>query len=63
VPQTTTPVGLRDPHAWLALVAGALLAAVVVIGVRLLDEVVYEDAPGYGTSLWQIEEPQPDEGL
>lgn len=57
------PIGLRDPKGWLALLAGAVLAAAVVLGVRLLDEVVYEDAPGYSTSLWSIEEPETDEGL
>jgi hypothetical protein len=56
-------IGLRDPKGWLALLAGAVLAAAVVLGVRLLDEVVYEDAPGYSTSLWSIEEPETDEGL
>ncbi len=57
------PIGLRDPKGWLALLAGAVLAALVVLGVRLLDEVVYEDAPGYGTSLWSLEEPEVDEDL
>ena len=50
------PIGLRDPKGVLALLAGVLLAALVVLGVRLLDEVVYDEAPGYGTSLWQLEE-------
>ncbi len=50
------PIGLRDPRGWLALLLGMLLAAVVVLGVRVLDEVVYEDAPGYQTSLWTLDE-------
>ena len=58
-----SPIGLRDPKGWLALLAGAVLAALVVLGVRLLDEVVYEDAPGYGTSLWSLEEAEVDEDL
>jgi hypothetical protein len=48
--------GLRDPGGWLALLAGMCLAVLVVVGVRLLDEVFYDEAPGYGTSLWSLEE-------
>ncbi len=49
-------VGLREPGGWLALLIGVVLAALVVLGVRMLDEVVYDEAPGYSSSLWSIEE-------
>lgn len=61
MPETPARIGLRDPKGWLALAAGGLLAALVVLSVRLLDEVLYDEAPGYGTSLWTLEEtPRPE---
>ncbi len=54
--EPTPRIGLREPGGWAALLVGVVLAALVVLGVRLLDEVVYDEAPGYGTSLWSLEE-------